>query len=165
MDFEKACREEDFKIIKSLMFSKIGGELGGELNLDNSPEKGLSIACRYGSVKLADFMISLNANINFGLISACRYGHIDLVEFMISKANGRYIDLNAGFGYACEGGHVDIVKFIISITDNLKYKLDFNMGLKCACRDVHMDIINLMIYRGACGDDYGFACHNCDYGL
>jgi len=89
-------------------------------------------------------------NWNTGLLYACRYGNIDIVKLMIEKGatndnNGFRPIFNHALYNAClfNSGY-NIVKYMIEIgADN------YNEGLYYACRSRNLDIINLLIDKGA----------------
>ena len=80
---------------------------------------------------------------------------MDIVNLMISKGadNWGYGD----YSCACDEGHMEIGKF----NDCLKVQMSWNWGLKGACDGGHMDIVNLMISKGANVWDLGLrgACY------
>ena len=113
---------------------------------------------------------------NYGLMKACQSGNIDLVNYMIEK--GAY-NWNNGLYGACQGGNIDLVNYMIekiekeadnfhdeSIINRFENGLvragilgvcNFNDGLHGACRGGNIDLVNLMIEKGADDWDWGLS--------
>jgi hypothetical protein len=140
---------------------------------------GLMYACKVGYLEVANIMIEKGATKwNCGLRSACECGHLEMVSLMIKK--GAY-ELNYGLYNACKGGHIKIVKLMIEKGAN-----DWNWGLSGACkrghfasgnpfcakdikralleanaRSTHLEIVKLMIEKGA--NDWNWGLRNACY--
>lgn len=139
---------------------------------------GLEGACRGGHLKIAELMILKGANDwRFNFQHACKGGNVDIVKLMISKSRDITLNnYNVGLFYACMGGHMSVVEFIILKVEGLvnsgefgeprgpggpnepkrSLELDWNDGLAGASTGGHMDIVLLMISKGANDWDSGF---------
>jgi ankyrin repeat protein len=76
--------------------------------------------------------------------AACIHGDIEKVKLLRSNAD----NLVTGFLNACFNGHIEIVEFLISLSKNWTTDA-WDTGLGCACKFGHINIVNLMILKGA----------------
>lgn len=138
-------------------------------------ESGLVGASNSGRTDLIELIISkansLSRVLDFTFYYACFHGQLNIVEFIISKAeSSNYVlDLEYGFYNACEGecgnycvsgsrgghggGNERIVELIMSKIDSI----DWNRGLHYACIGGNMNLIRLMISKGA--NDWNVGLH------
>jgi len=99
--------------------------------------KPLHFAASKGHVKLMEFLLHTDLNINEGIdgttpfIVACSNGHIEVVNLMITTSKEYGIDLNAcsdhgwtGFFQACLKPHTEIVKLLVG--NRTKYGINIH---------------------------------------
>lgn len=146
--------------------------------------------CFRGDINLVDAYIKQShekkCDWNSGLWGACRGGHINLVRLMISSGASLLIH---GFELACANGHMDIVQFMLLLPkantshrhshshDNADANNNdhsrsndracnyewFCSGLEYACEGGHVDIVQLMVSKGADNLTVGF-WNACEFG-
>jgi hypothetical protein len=140
------------------------------------PGYGLALACRYGHLRLAEFMIRCGANtkseLSTGLANACFRGHMHMVKFMICQGAN---DWNFGLTNACYCGNLDIVNLMIdhganawargfttacyanqlqavqlmlSKSESTLVSIDWNCGLISACRGKSLQVVAFLLSKG-----------------
>lgn len=164
MDFFDVCEKGDMDHITSFCarqgyvnwdYGLRGACFGGHLDIVNLAilngatelSSGLRNACYNGHFEIARFLISKGANnLNLALYDACYSGNIKLVKLMISKIKGNTKD---GSRDKRSNDQEDRVS-------QVTYDCDFNPGLLNACSGGHIDIVHLMISKGANDWNQGF---------
>ena len=109
----------------------------------------LFYSCMHGLRNILNLLIEHGANDwDSGFRGACAGGHLDLVKLMINKG-ATFID--NGFLNACEHGHLEIVEMLFGLVYNINdsFNICLNLGLYAASIGGHINIINLLISKGA----------------
>lgn len=123
---------------------------------------GLCGACNSDNLEIVNLMISHGAcEWNWGLRSACEYGKLNMVNFMISKGADAW---ESALYNACNGCYdcgdisqnnserINIINLLIT---KIGIICNWNWILKGACRGGNIDIVNLIISKGANNWDIG----------
>lgn len=109
----------------------------------------LFYSCMHGLRNILNLLIEHGANDwDSGLRGACAGGHLDLVKLMINKG-ATFID--NGFALACEHGHLEIVEMLFGLVYNINdsFNICLNLGLYAASIGGHINIVDMMLARGA----------------
>ena len=132
-------------------------------------------ACSSGNFELVKTLSSQEQDWDKGMGRACERGHLEIVKFLIAKGAR---DWSWGRIRACEHGHMEIVKFLIAYAERSGEKghssvsqrgassssvalaepaREWDYGMGWACNGGHLEIVKLMIEKGATDWDYGMA--------
>lgn len=79
-------------------------------------------------------------------LGACQEGHMEIImSLMLKGAKKGVRNWNDGFDAACAGGQMKVVKLMMDV--GVHY--DLNSGMYYASREGHLDIVKLLIEKGA----------------
>lgn len=128
------------------------GELGHWDDGDYRDEEYVSFraVCRGGHVEYMEHLFDdMDPPLEKGLYEACRGGHLNIVKPLVYWGADKYLE---GIDVASEQGYDEIVEFLFTSIANRE--------LTTACRFGQMNIVKLMIEKGANDLDEGleFAC-------
>ncbi len=140
MGLNNACKGGHIEVVEFLI----------DNSKNNDYDSALAGACHGGNIDVVNFIISKGANkFNNGLFYSARGGHIEIVKLLLEKGANEYI---RGLLGACRGGQYKIVELFLSIHN---YDIDeYNEAFEVACSSENIDIIKLLILKGA--DDYDY---------
>lgn len=137
-----ACKGGNIEVVK-LMIQKGS----------NDWNEGLKMACSIGDINIAKLIIKHGGvdDWNIALCYACGGGHIDIIDFLITKGANDY---SGSLAFACSGGHTNVVKFLFGRIDagvgvEVGVDVNINIWLSHACGQGHMEIVKILIDRGA----------------
>lgn len=136
------------------------GSINGYRSREDLWSNAMYGACEGG--KLDIFSLCMNhVRLHQGLLFSCFYmacksGNIDLVHFITNRKvfNGHFwaSDYNPhhSISNACASGSLEIIRLLMDKnTDDISDWCDWREGLKKACEHGHVEIVKLMIARGA----------------
>jgi hypothetical protein len=135
---------------------------------NNDYYRGFMIACEYGILEIVKIIINIknqNFNINNGMYLICRGNHLEILNLLIAHGAS---ELYTGFYGICtiepfyitnnddcidsRYSRLDIINVLIN-----HGATDWNKGLFIACQSKKLDIVELMLERGATLCEY---CNN-----
>lgn len=116
----------------------------------------LDVACERGHTDTAKYLLSYVDSISeFALYNASVSGDIDIVRSLLAKDAP---NPNYALEGAAERGHTEIVKLLIK----KRRATDYHNAAIAACKNGHIDIVRLMLIKGANDFNdylYSIACH------
>ena len=143
-------------------------------------DHALYVACEHGHMDMAKMMIARAVRVNSGLVGAILGNHYEIIDMLISKGANAWgdglrtacksgnlpvahlmltkgvINVQNCLYSACEGGNMAVVQLIIDAINPDLVHLDWNSGLRGACYGGHIEIIEMMIQKGANDFNPGF---------
>lgn len=152
----RACQYNHIELVKMMMTY-------GANHWDNF----LKFACAgtSGGSEIIDLMIQCGAsNWDESLLVACKFGNIGHVKMMIQHGANLF-NINDCFIEACVHNHTKIAKLLVDLGAN-----DYNRGLTESIKNNNMELINLMVQKGATNleklkdiDEFKLACVYCKH--
>lgn len=116
-------------------------------------------ACRAGKLELVMYYLEIktykNVCLYLCLCTSCYSGNLELIKIMLKKIeyklDSKYLDIC--IQNVCESGNMKSVELILSCAYFSCYKshskYDWNLYLRKACRGGNLEIVKLMITKGA----------------
>lgn len=155
-----ACKSSNYEMVEYLLNK-------GAANFKKfDANKCLTNACKGGCTQIVNRMIELGANTwNMALYYACKGGHIHIIKLMLLKN----IDIakigHLCLGVACEKNHIHVINLLLTMNlgSEIGPNFKWDCGLSGACVGGNIDIVKLMIQKGATSINYALQ-KACNYG-
>jgi ankyrin repeat protein len=139
---------------------KIFVEKGYNINeKSNNGTYGVIEAAKTGDVAIINFLISKGANLEVcdsdgysAFLYSCRRANLPLFTTLVNKGNVNAVakDGNNALILACEFGFIDAVRVLVDKNVDMKHKNGRGVtALVAAARKKHMNIVNLLLAKGA----------------
>lgn len=164
---DSACRSGNIDLIEFIVDKVKEDHSNWECNWNDC----LYHACFSGSIKCVNLCIKNGANNwDAGLHNACCGNSVEIVKLMIKNGanpmvenGGIHIPISECLEQACRIGNLEIINILVNLIPQtgLNYwdgRDMWDAGLHGACRGGHLDLVELMITKGAEDFNTGMQC-------